>query len=181
MAQGASGDGVQSVGDGVSHDASAQTLPAARKWGAHLVSCPQDLSRVRGVAQIFEERLYAAGIGTFWDLGHTPESELSQILETESFQDIDLHTIRSDALRLVRKTKTENRSWDGTPPDDFRVLKGIGTINQVRLFEAGICRYEMLAGATVEQLAEICPASPLDAPDYASWIAQAKALLDRER
>jgi predicted flap endonuclease-1-like 5' DNA nuclease len=46
-----------------------------------------------------------------------------------------------------------------------------------RLYDAGICTYQALADATVEQLTEICKAPAWRMPDYANWIAQAKELL----
>ena len=71
--------------------------------------------------------------------------------------------------------------WDGTPPDDFEVLPGIGEIYERRLYEAGICTYEALAATSPEQLTDICKAPPMRTPDYAAWIAMATDLAAARR
>lgn len=148
-----------------------------RTRAAQTTSCPQDLSRIKGIGSAFETKLYAAGIGTFWQVSQTDAEALAQILEVKDFQKVDLDAIKADALRLAQETGTRDRTWDGTPPDDFEPLEGIGEVYEGRLYDAGICTYRALAEATVEQLAEICKAPEWRQPDYASWIAQAKRLL----
>ncbi len=143
---------------------------------ARAVSCPQDLSRVKGIGAVFETRLYAAGIGTFWELSQASNERLMEILEIQDFQKIDLEALKTEALRLAEETGTLARTWDGTPPDDFEPFEGIGEVYEGRLYDAGICTYRALANATVEQLAEICKAPEWRRPDYASWIAQAERL-----
>ncbi|MEJ5200504.1 MAG: helix-hairpin-helix domain-containing protein, partial [Anaerolineae bacterium] len=145
-----------------------------------LTGCPQDLGKVKGIGSVFETRLYEAGIGTFWELANAEEDELRRILGVKEFQKIDLAAIKETARRLAEETHTEGLGWSGTPPDDFEPLEGIGPVFESRLYEAGICTYEALANATVEQLAEICKAPAWRMPDYASWIAQAKALLEQK-
>ncbi len=145
-----------------------------------MTSCPQDLSRVKGVGSVYEQKLYAAGIGTFWELAQVDDATLSAILGLKDFQAVDLAAIKAHALRLAEETGTVGRQWDGTPPDDFEPLEGIGPVYEGRLYDAGICTYRALAEATVEQLAEICRAPEWRKPDYASWIAQAKRLLGQE-
>jgi predicted flap endonuclease-1-like 5' DNA nuclease len=62
---------------------------------------------------------------------------------------------------------------------DFKPLAGLGSVFEGRLYDAGICTYAALANATVEQLAQICQAPAWRTPDYASWIAEARARLAR--
>ena len=70
---------------------------------------------------------------------------------------------------------------DGTAvADDFEPFKGIGPVFERRLYDAGICTYQALADATVEQLAAICKAPAWRTPDYANWITQAKELLAQQ-
>ncbi len=80
-------------------------------------------------------------------------------------------------MRLAEETGTTERAWDGTAPDDFEPLEGVGEVYEGRLYDAGICTFRALANATVAQLAAICKAPAWRQPDYASWIAQAKAKL----
>lgn len=140
--------------------------------------CPQDLSSVHGVGAEFEQRLYDAGIGTYWELSQRTEQELAHILELGDVQhtSVNLSAIRGDALRLARETKTQNRTWKGGTPDDFDRIKGIGRVYEGRLYEAGICTYAALSKCTVEQLAAICRAPQFNANHYQGWIDQARAL-----
>ena len=140
-------------------------------------SCPQDLSAVDGIGASNEQKLYAAGIGTYWQLANVADDRLGEILAVKDFQSVDFETIRTDARRLAEESGTVERTWDGTPPDDFEVFEGIGEVYEGRLYNAGICTYRALAGATVEQLAQVCKAPAWRLPDYAAWIAQAKVLL----
>jgi predicted flap endonuclease-1-like 5' DNA nuclease/uncharacterized membrane-anchored protein YhcB (DUF1043 family) len=141
------------------------------------VSCPQDLALVDGIGTIYEEKLFDAGIGSFWELAGIPDEELIQILDIKRFQDVDLAAIKADAMRLANETNSAGRVWDGTPPDDFEILEGIGQIYERRLYSAGICSYSALAAATPERLAEICKAPAFHRPDYAFWIAQARQMV----
>ena len=141
------------------------------------VSCPQDLAMVDGIGTIFEEKLFNAGVGSFWELAGMPDEELIEILDLKRFQGVDLAAIKADAMRLANETNSAGRVWDGTPPDDFEILEGIGNIYERRLYSAGICSYAALANATPEQLAEICKAPTFHRPDYGFWIAQARQLV----
>lgn len=161
--------------------AAGRRIPAKRARATHVVSCPQDLSAVPGIGSIFEERLYAAGIGSYWELAETSRDQLSAILGPESLTGVDLEAIKAAAVQLAAQSHSIGRAWDGTPPDDFEVLPGIGEIYERRLYEAGICTYEALAATSVEQLTEICKAPPMRTPDYAGWITLATDLSAAKR
>ncbi len=141
-------------------------------------ACPQDLSAVRGIGAEFEQRLYDAGIGTYWDLAQRSESELAAILNLGDLQatGVNVAALRGDALRLARETKTQKRTWKGGAPDDFDRISGIGRVYEGRLYEAGICTYAALAQCSVEQLAAICRAPQFNANHFQNWIDQARAL-----
>ncbi|MGQ9489965.1 MAG: helix-hairpin-helix domain-containing protein [Anaerolineae bacterium] len=136
--------------------------------GKVMASYPQDLLRVKGIGSVYEQKLYAAGIGTFWELSQTDDTTLADILELKDFRAVDLAAIKEQALRLAEETGTVGRRWDGTPPDDFEPLEGIGPVYEGHLYDTGICTYRAPANATVEQLAGICRAPEWRRPDYAS-------------
>jgi predicted flap endonuclease-1-like 5' DNA nuclease len=161
--------------------AAGRRIPAKRARTTHVVSCPQDLSAVPGIGTIFEERLYAAGIGSYWELAETSRDQLSAILGPESLHGVDLEAIKAAAVQLAAQSHSIGRTWDGTPPDDLEVLPGIGEVYERRLYEAGICTYEALAAISVEQLTEICKAPPMRTPDYAAWIDLATDLSAAKR
>jgi predicted flap endonuclease-1-like 5' DNA nuclease len=150
-----------------------------------VASCPQHLSDIHGIGSAFETRLYAANIGTFWEVAVMSEDELARVLKVTdpTRLDVSLADVRGSALRLARETGTLGRVWSGEAPDDFEPYDGIGYHFEKRLYDAGICSHEALAQASVEQLENIC--TPADVqqrpgfrkPDFQSWINQAKARL----
>ena len=141
------------------------------------VSCPQDLSRISGVGSVYETKLYQAGIGTYWELSEITDEDVVRVLGVQDFQAVDIVAVKADALKLAEETDTVGRYWDGTPPDDFEKLEGIGEVYERRLYDAGICTFRALAGVSAERLQEICQAPDWRRPDYASWIAQAERLI----
>jgi len=146
-----------------------------RARAAYVVPCPQDLSAVPGIGSVLEQRLYAAGIGSYWELAELPAEELERILDAPG-HGVDVAAIRAAAMKLAAASNSLGRAWDGTPPDDFEALGGIGEIYERRLYEAGICTYAALATTPAERLAEICRAPAARTPDYAGWIARAAEL-----
>jgi predicted flap endonuclease-1-like 5' DNA nuclease len=102
-------------------------------------------------------------------------------LEAKSFQDVNYDAIRAGAREWAEKTDSIGRLWDGTEPDDFEILEGIGDVYESRLYESGICTYETLAGTSEERLAEICRAPSFRQPNYAAWIETARAKVAQRR
>lgn len=138
-------------------------------------ACPQYLSQVRGIGALYERRLYAAGIGAYWELASLPDEALARILAPHPWQQVDFAAIKRDAAQLAADGGAERQVWDGSLPDDLGAIDGIGRMYEARLHEAGICTFEALAAATVEQLAAICKAPEWRRPDYGGWIAAAQA------
>jgi predicted flap endonuclease-1-like 5' DNA nuclease len=157
--------------------AAGRRVPRAtrRPKAAYVVPCPQDLSAVHGIGSVFEQRLYAAGVGSYWELAELPADELATILDVRPGS-IDLPAIQAEAMRLAVAGNTLGRAWDGTPPDDFEQVGGIGEIFERRLYEAGICTFAALAATSPERLAEICQSPALRLADYAAWSAHAAEL-----
>ena len=118
------------------------------------VSCPQDLSRISGVGSVYETKLYQAGIGTYWELSEITDEDVVRVLGVQDFQAVDIVAVKADALKLAEETDTVGRYWDGTPPDDFEKLEGIGEVYERRLYDAGICTFRALAGVSAERLQE---------------------------
>ena len=155
--------------------ASGKRVSTGRQRPTYSVPCPQDLSAVSGIGPVFEERLYAAGIGSYWALAELPADQLVTILDAREGQ-VDPPAIKAAAMRRAVETNSLGRAWNGTPPDDFDGLPEIGEVYERRLYEAGICTYETLAATAPERLAEICRAPAMRAPDYGAWVALAAEL-----
>jgi predicted flap endonuclease-1-like 5' DNA nuclease len=143
---------------------------------ARVVSCPQDLERIFGIGVVYEQRLFAAGVGSYWEVAQLADDVLQELLEVEAFQDVDPAEIRRSAMELAVATNTVNRVWDGSPPDDFEPLEGIGIVYERRLYDAGICTYAALAASKVAELESVCRPPAFQKPDFAGWISAAAAL-----
>lgn len=145
------------------------------------VDTPQDLADIKGIGTTYEQRLYRAGIGAFWEVACLADDDLRTTLEVTELQatQVDLPEIRTDARRLADESGSVGQIWDGQPPDDFEPIDGIGKVFEQRLYTAGIRTYRALAGTSPEQLAAIVKAQKPLQPDYQSWIAQARALTEK--
>ncbi len=159
--------------------AAGKRVRRTRKKVSELVSCPQDLSAVAGIGSALEDRLYTGGVGSYWELAETPDAELSTLLKIKGAD--ELSRIKSSAMQMAVQTNTLGRAWDGTPPDDFEPLEGLGEIFERRLYEAGICTYEALAAQTLDRLQEVCKAPDWNMPNYAAWVAKASELAAAKR
>ena len=148
----------------------------------YTTSCPQHLSDVKGIGAVWEGRLYAAGIGTYWELAQITKDELVRILQPSSLQmkRFDHAAITADALRLAGETDSKGRAWDSNQPDDFEPIEGLGFTYEKRLYDAGVCTYAALIQASDERLEEICRPGKIRKPDYASWRAQARQLMAKK-
>ena len=111
----------------------------------------QGLSQVIGIGSVRQQRLYNAGVGSFWELASLSNEELLQILQLSDLraQEVYYDGIRAEATRLARETNSVGCIWDGDHIDDFEPLTGVGKIYEQRLYEAGICTYEKLVETSI--------------------------------
>ncbi len=145
-------------------------------------ACPQHLAEVTGIGPEHEPKLFAAGVGSYWELSQLNDSTLASVLELNELERsvVDFDGIRHDAARLARETKSVGRKWSGAEPDDLKAIEGITPGFQRRLYDAGLCTFAALAGASAETLAELCPGNSQRPPDHDGWIAQARARTEAE-
>lgn len=163
--------GMRAAGQHVRRAKNVQAPTGAIAW----TPCPQYLSQVKGISPLYEHRLYAASIGTYWELASLDDDALARILAPRPWQEVDFSSIKADAAQLAEDTETVGRVWDGSLPDDLCVIDGVSRMYEARLHEAGICTFEALAEATSEQVAAICRAPDWRTPNYEAWIAAAQA------
>jgi predicted flap endonuclease-1-like 5' DNA nuclease len=156
--------------------AAADAAIAAGKFPTVSLDC-QDLSIIDGIGETYEQRLYGAGVGTFWELANLSDADLRQILRLSDWQlrSIDFADIRLQARQLAVDTNSIGLLWDGETPDDFSRIKGIGQVYEQRLYEAGIRTYRALAAAKPEDIAAILGPQVFH-PQIAQWLTQAQTL-----
>lgn len=179
--------------EAASFSAALADLPATKRGAAtaaitagvqpQLTNQLQGLSGIKGIGRALRGRLYDAGVGTYWEVATLSDEDLRQVLALSParFERINLEEVRADAYNLARETDSVGHIWRGRAVDDFEVFNGIGAVFEERLYQAGICTYEQLAGATVEQLTEICRAPEMNMPDYADWLEQARKAVEERQ
>lgn len=159
--------------------AAADAAIAAMRFPAVIPNC-QKLSIINGIGEVFEQRLYNAGIGSYWEVAHLSDDDFQKMLRLTEWQltAVDLDDIRTQAKQLAEETGTVGTLWEGETPDDFERIAGIGKRFEHRLYAAGIRTYRALSTCTEQELAAIIGAQVVQ-PDFKRWIARAGELNTR--
>ena len=160
--------------------AAARAAAEARGVELRSTSDVQDLAELKHIGVTFEQRLYRAGAGTYWEVAHMTDDDFELVLRLTEMQKLamDMNEVRSDAVRLAEESNTVGLLSAGETPDDFEPIQGIGKIFEQRLYSAGIRTYRELANTSEERLAEVCQARKPLVPDYGSWIRQARIFME---
>ena len=175
------------IGQALAHLSDAKLAFANRAVTARImptiIEQPQDLSAVEGIGAVFEQRLYNAGIGAYWELATLDDETLLRVLKIGKAQAaaVDLNAMRTSARLLAEESDAIGFVWNGVPVDDFEPIPGIGKTYEQRLYDAGIRTYAALAQATPEVLQKAIAARSPIPPDYAGWIESARKLAERQR
>jgi predicted flap endonuclease-1-like 5' DNA nuclease len=160
---------------GATADVATEPLSKRGDVIERVTECPQKLARIKGIGRVYEDKLYQAGIGTYWQVATASAERLAEIFGIKDFQAVDLDAIQQGARALAEATDTVGKVWNGRQPDDLENLPGIGKTYEGRLYDAGICTWQKLAALTPEELAAILKAPSWNQPNYAAWIAYARA------
>ena len=141
----------------------------------------QALTDVAGIGSVRQQKLYNAGVGTFWELSNLDNEQLTGLfaLGASRLQRVDFDETRASARQLADETDTVGLLWDGERVDDMEALAGVGRVFEQRLYEAGLTTYELVAAATPEQLAEVIHAPEFNQPEYGEWVTEAALLAER--
>lgn len=140
---------------------------------------PDDLSKIKGIGDVYKKRLYAAGIYTWHQIAETDLETLRAA--TKAYPSSNVEEWPVQARQLAEKHGRRNIYYTGAPPDDLTLILGIGPISAQSLYRVGICTFEQLAETPVESLAALFPIAVAgDQPDFASWVQQARDLAARK-
>jgi len=102
------------------------TLPASKTGAASLAivaggqpsTSPrlQNLADIRGIGPVFQQRLYKAGVGTFWEVASLGDEELANALQIGDSPHLHVEwtELRADAFRLARESGTVGQIWRAT-------------------------------------------------------------------
>lgn len=133
---------------------------------------PDNLSRVKGIGDVYKYRLYHAGIYTWWEVARSDPQTLRAA--TQAYPSSNVEEWPEQARILAEKHGRMHAIYTGPMPDDLTKIKGIGPVGAQVLNRAGICTFEQLLGVTVDELKELFPIAVAgDQPDFADWLRQA--------
>lgn len=140
---------------------------------------PDNLSRIKGIGDVYRYRLYHAGIYTWHQVATADEETLRRA--TSAYPSSNVHEWPPQAQQLAEKNGRTGAVYTGPTPDDLTKILGIGPVSAQSLYRAGICTYEQLASTRPERLAELFPIAVAgDQPDFDAWIVRATRLADEK-
>jgi predicted flap endonuclease-1-like 5' DNA nuclease len=140
---------------------------------------PDDLSKIKGIGDVYKQRLYRAGIYTWKQITETDIETLRRATSAYPSSNIDDWLVQAN--KLMDKHGRREALYRGPQPDDMTKILGIGPVGASVLYRAGICTYEQLASTSISHLESLFPIAVAgDLPDFAQWIARAEALADEK-
>lgn len=140
---------------------------------------PDDLSKIKGIGDVYKQRLYRAGIYTWKQIAETDIETLRRATSAYPSSNIDDWLVQ--AQKLMDKHGRREAVYGGPQPDDMTKILGIGPVGASVLYRSGICTYEQLASTSIPHLEALFPIAVAgDLPDFAQWIARAEALADEK-
>jgi predicted flap endonuclease-1-like 5' DNA nuclease len=140
---------------------------------------PDDLSKVKGIGDVYKQRLYRAGVFT-WHQVATADVDLLR-RATSAYPSSNVEEWPEQARKLAERYGRSNAVYSGPRPDDLTKIIGIGPVGAQTLYRAGVCTYEQLASALVDELAALFPIAVAgDQPDFGRWVKQAIQLANEK-
>lgn len=138
---------------------------------------PDDLSKIKGIGDVYKQRLYRAGICTWRQIAEGDFEALRKA--TGAYPSSNVEEWPVQARKLMEKHNRSEAAYRGPTPDDLTKILGIGPVSASTLYRTGICTYEQLATTAEAELAALFPIAVAgDQPDFAAWIERAAALAD---
>lgn len=120
---------------------------------------PDELTKIRGIGEVYKRRLFAANIFTFH---HVATSDIEVLRRaTQAAPNANVESWPPQAETLAQKYQRTNASYSGPLPDNLQQITGIGPYFAQQLYRNGICTYEQLADTSLEELKTIIPPSVL--------------------
>lgn len=138
---------------------------------------PDDLSEIRGIGEVYRERLYAAGVFTWHQMASSdPESLLRA---AKALPGTDTESWMTQAAELARAQGRIGATYSGPTPDTLTRIPGIDQVFEAALYRNGIFTFDSLAATTPERLSQLLPVEVVDDPNqFETWIQRARELRD---
>jgi predicted flap endonuclease-1-like 5' DNA nuclease len=140
---------------------------------------PDDLSKIKGIGDVYKQRLYRAGIYTWKQIAEGDIETLRRATSAYPSSNVDEWLVQ--AQKLIEKHGRSDAVYNGPQPDDMTKILGIGPVSAAALYRAGICTYEQLASTPIADLEALFPIAVAgDQPDFAQWVTRAANLADEK-
>lgn len=159
--------------------------PARQRWANNpqltqrTQEYPDDLSRIKGIGDVYKQRLYRAGVYTWKQIAEGDTEMLRRATSAYPSSNVDEWLVQ--AQKLMEKHGRANAVYSGPQPDDMTKILGIGPVGASTLYRAGICTYEQLASTSIGDLEALFPVAVAgDQPDFEAWVARAATLADEK-
>lgn len=134
---------------------------------------PDQLTKLNGIGEVYERRLYEAGIFTWYQISETSVNKLSTI--TQAIDAANVDDWPGQARRLAADTGRTGVRYSGPMPDKLTAIPGVGPGAQQQLRSHGIVTYHQLSIAPVVKVEAILGDAGKRA-DVTAIIAKAKEL-----
>ena len=163
----------------------AAVPPARQRWANNpeltqrTQEYPDDLSKIKGIGDVYKQRLYKAGIYTWKQIAEGDIESLRRA--TSAYPSSNVEEWLVQAHKLMEKHGRKHAVYSGPQPDEMTKILGIGPVGAAVLYRAGICTFEQLASTSIEDLEALFPVAVAgDQPDFAQWVARATELADEK-
>lgn len=133
---------------------------------------PDDLTRIKGIGKVYEQKLYQAGIATWHQIATATVAQLTAA--TEAIDAANVDEWQTQAAELAQSNEREGVVYSGPAPDPLTEIPGISDGIEQNLYKAGILTFGQLAATNPESLQVIMDNSGNNRNhDFAGWIEQA--------
>jgi len=136
---------------------------------------PYRLEEINGIGPVIAKRLNEEGIMTFYDLAHTTEKRLREIVPQRGGLKYDFAAWIKEARAFVGLTTGDR------PPLPLEQIKGIGPVFATRLDLAGIHTFDDLANASEDTLRDAIGSRGVQVSNLPRWIEDARDELIKVR
>lgn len=136
---------------------------------------PDDLTKIKGIGSVFQERLYATGIYTWDQLSKSKPETLEAA--TQPRINADFRDWITQAQVLAQTHQRVGATYSGPMPDNLSVITGLTPGYMLWLYQNGIASYMQLAQAKKSTLTQIFTGvSGAKTIDFSTWAREARKL-----